>query len=100
MLRSVNFNCLAAELFFLITNNFNLNILLFHMGNSESDIIANTVFEDVFYQEGARSAAIGGAIGGAVAGIVAGIVIGLCLCCCMRFAASREDDQELRVRNQ
>ena len=51
--------------------------------------MSDSVFEDIFYQEGARTVAIGGAIGGAVAGIIAGILIGLCLCCCMRFASSR-----------
>ena len=49
-------------------------------------------FFEIFQQENVKTAAVGGAIGGAVAGVIAGILIGLFLCCCMRMAASRSDD--------
>lgn len=54
---------------------------------------SNSDFFDIFNEQGSRTAAIGGAVGGVIAGLVAGIVIGLFLCCCMRMAASKSEDE-------
>ena len=71
------------------------------MGSSESDNSNNddTFFRDLFLEEGARSAAVGGAIGGAVAGVIAGVFIGLFLCCCLRYAAGKDDEGPYTNRN-
>lgn len=55
---------------------------------------------DIFNEQGARTAAIGGAVGGAVAGIVAGILIGLFLCCCLRIARSKAEDEPYTYRSR